>query len=390
MTIVVEPPRCRSRAQRSTRARSGRSGDRRARAARDAAPNGRRSSSPGARAARRPRELEALAPAVGARDFRGTVVVHDCDERRAASRSSSTARDAGARHPRARRDRPRRLRDGGRDRPSTAAPARSSAPAPRRTIASRRRRPSLLEPRSRRPACSRAGSQRALARRSAVVGVSIVLDHPRLTGRYRGYPSSTRRARRLARSPLRRLSQRAAGLAPRRGAARSSRASSPPSRSSPARPPSRMPRRCCAAIALARRSGSTAPLDTIVVAAPVGARRTSRASRSNPITAAAIAASASRCGSGGTRPRSRGRHGRPAAPISRRTFGHGRRRPYRALFHVLREGADRGRARRRPSGCGGGRAARARRVPARARTASAAPFADWASCAPALDARRGG
>jgi hypothetical protein len=43
----------------------------------------------------------------------------------------------------------------------------------------------------------------ALAARVVVMGVSLALDLPRLTGRYRGYPSSDEAVERLARSPLR-------------------------------------------------------------------------------------------------------------------------------------------------------------------------------------------
>src|SRR5262245_7714194 len=45
----------------------------------------------------------------------------------------------------------------------------------------------------------------ALAERVAIMGVSLTLDHPRLTGRYRGYPSSDAGVERVARSPLRAL-----------------------------------------------------------------------------------------------------------------------------------------------------------------------------------------
>jgi hypothetical protein len=43
----------------------------------------------------------------------------------------------------------------------------------------------------------------ALAERVAVAGVSLALDLPRLTGRYRGYPSSDEALERIVRSPLR-------------------------------------------------------------------------------------------------------------------------------------------------------------------------------------------
>ena len=72
-------------------------------------------------------------------------------------------------------------------------------------IARPRPAPSLLAP-SLSPTGVLAGRvAAALARQTAVTGVSIVLDHPRLSGRYRGYPSSARALTSIAHSPLRRL-----------------------------------------------------------------------------------------------------------------------------------------------------------------------------------------
>ena len=117
----------------------------------------------------------------------------------------------------------------------------------------------------------------ALARRDAVTGVSIVLDHPRLTGRYRGYPSSPRALAALARSPLRRLSTRSpgalrdvalqqlgreltAGRGPRRAARRR-----------------HTPRRCCAG---SRSAASRSPASSTRSSCRCrGSRCTSRASR---------------------------------------------------------------------------------------------------------------
>ena len=46
--------------------------------------------------------------------------------------------------------------------------------------------------------------ERELARRTAVIGASLVLNHPRLTGAFRGYPYDPEALPRIARSPLRR------------------------------------------------------------------------------------------------------------------------------------------------------------------------------------------
>jgi hypothetical protein len=47
--------------------------------------------------------------------------------------------------------------------------------------------------------------ERALTRKVPLVGVSLVLDLPRLTGPFRGYPAEPESLRRVARSPLRRV-----------------------------------------------------------------------------------------------------------------------------------------------------------------------------------------
>ena len=52
----------------------------------------------------------------------------------------------------------------------------------------------------------------ALARHTAVTGVSIVLDHPRLIGRYNGYPSSADAVAAVARFPLPRAREQPAGI----------------------------------------------------------------------------------------------------------------------------------------------------------------------------------
>ncbi len=156
-----------------------------------------------------------------------------------AARSSSTTRRAPTCGPRARRraaraDPPRRcstpISSSASRRPrrrSVAAPARSSAPARPRTIASVR----AGSVAARAVALARrdilAGKvAAALARRTAVTGVSIVLDHPRLTGPLPRLSLARRRASTaLARSPLRRLAQRASGAASRHVAAERSGAS---------------------------------------------------------------------------------------------------------------------------------------------------------------------
>src|SRR6185312_385162 len=47
--------------------------------------------------------------------------------------------------------------------------------------------------------------ERLLARRVPLLGASLVLNHPRLTGAYRGYPFERGAYTAIVRSPLRRL-----------------------------------------------------------------------------------------------------------------------------------------------------------------------------------------
>ena len=152
------------------------------------------------------RELESvLRPDAGAR-LPGHGRRPRRDELRAASRSTLGRERPRHDPPRTARGRPRRLRDGSGDLRARRRLRAARVPAGPSTIASAAPAPSLLAP-SLSPTGVLAGtaSRRRSHARRAVIGVSIVLDHPRLTGSYRGYPSSPQALDALARSPLRRV-----------------------------------------------------------------------------------------------------------------------------------------------------------------------------------------
>lgn len=323
------------------------------------------------------RELEAVLRPTRARDFRGTVVVHDASSSDllpleidggppvsihgalleadliVCVTAAETSERGGA---------CALLGACSADAISSAAPA-----------------PSLLAP-SLSPTGVLAGKvAAALARRSALTGVSIVLDHPRLTGRYRGYPFSPAAVAALARSPLRRLGNGLPG--PVRELALQRLGRELTAVAILAGPPAVSHAEALLRGVSLRGIPFTGQLDTIVVPSPWMALHAPREPL-NPITAAAA-------GLGHAL-----RLWRDASPLRaggtvvllhdlRRTFGHGPHTPYRDLFHVLRDGAT-------PVQLLAARdlAATDPRALASYRQGHAAhpvlPYVDWASCAPAL------
>ena len=75
---------------------------------------------------------------------------------------------------------------------------------------------SLLQPSASPSGALAASVERALAATTPVIGVSLVLDHPRLTGHYAGYPWSQAEIDAIARSPVRPLLNVLPGRARRR------------------------------------------------------------------------------------------------------------------------------------------------------------------------------
>jgi len=218
-----------------------------------------------------------------------------------------------------------------------------------------------------------------LRRRVPVVGLSLVLDRPRLTGPYHGYPWDPRACASLARSPLRRAVNAAPAVLRRWLVGRLTyelRAVA-----ALAGPPS-----VAHAEALVRGSAVFGvrlerQLDTIVVPLPHTGLGMPREPL-NPITAAAL-------GLGHAL-----RLWRDRSPLAEggtvvllhpftRVMGHGPQAPYRGLFAELRDGS---RPRLRATEAV---AARDRRAVAAYRAGSAPhprlPFGEWEACRSVLD-----
>jgi hypothetical protein len=221
--------------------------------------------------------------------------------------------------------------------------------------------------------------ERALAGRVGVIGASLVLDPPRLTGTFRGYPYEPAALEHLARSPLRRFSLLPGGLRRRilDGLQRELGATA-----AFAGPPS-VAHAEALLRGIARRSVQLdEPLDTLVLGMPWKHHHHPR-ERMNPVTVAAVALGlALRLWRDGFPIRDGG----TAIVVHRlgRQFVPGAQDPYRAFFHELRE---------RQSA---GSLLDAERAAARDDAAIAAyragrachplqPYADWDSCRPALD-----
>ncbi len=327
---------------------------------------------------RRPgrRELEGLLRRDRARDFRGRIVVHDCEgetlERLEidgrAHRINPALVDTdlvvtlGAGET---------VLDGG-----ATALLQACGPGTIRSAGA----VSLLEPSG--SAGWRLGSalEAELHRSVALVGLTLVLDRPRLSGSYHGYPWEPEARRALVRSPFRRIVNAAPGAVRRRLVDRLSY---------DVRVVAALAGRPSVAHAEALVRGSAvlnvpleSPLDTIVVPLPrVGAHLPREPL--NPITAAAL-------GLGHAlrlwRSRSPLREGGTIIllhPFSR-VIGHGPQAPYRVLFTALREGPHT----RRLSATEAA-AARDRRALAAYRSGGAPhprlPFADWETCAATLE-----
>jgi hypothetical protein len=221
--------------------------------------------------------------------------------------------------------------------------------------------------------------ERALAARAAVMGVSLILDHPRATSRWGGYPDDQEATERIARSPLRVLLNALPGSARRGALQRLGRELH--TVAAFAGPPS-----VAHAEALLRgvelRGTRVEPrLDAIVLPVPWMPPHHPRGAV-NPLTAA--------YGGLGLALRLwRGRfpvvEGGTAVLLHNfgRAFGHGPGAPYRALFHVLRDSHDSDRlAEAEASAAGDRRALEAYRSGNAPHPLL--PYADWAACLPAL------
>jgi hypothetical protein len=322
-------------------------------------------------------ELERLLQPARARDYRGEVIVHDC-----ADDGLRVAGDVGGM--------PLGLNPALLDTDlvvtvtaaeTTDRGGAGALPAGAAADVVRQPQPaaSLLQP-SGSPGWELAASvEAAITKRCPAMGVSLVLDHPRLSGRYRGYPWSAAGVDAAARSPLRPLLNLLPGGIRRFALQRLGREVQ--AVAVLAGPPSVAHAEALLRGIALRGARLEAPLDTIVVPLPWKGVNQPREPL-NPVTATFLALGHAL------------RLWRDAPPLRddgtvvllhdfSRTFGHGPQAPYRALFQQLRENRD-------PA-----QVVDAERAAARDDRAVAAyrdgraphpllPFADWAACQPVL------
>ena len=292
------------------------------------------------------RELERLLPPPRARArSEGRVVVHDAEDA-----GSSRSRGRLASTPRS--SRPTSSSWSAPRRPCSRRP-RNARRRLRRRDRARPRRSGLLDRGGRRLRVGSASSDRGGGRpRPRRCSVSLVLDLPRLTGTYRGYPYEPEAVRHVVRSPfpaaLRAASRRSCAGTSSRGR----RAGSTRSPRSRARPRSRTQRPSCAASSSAG-SGSTSPWTrsswgALDRAAPPARDREPCEHRRGRARARAPPAP-------GRVPGPRGRDARPR-PSALALVRPGRRRSVRGVFAALRSRPRPRGARGRGAGGGRGRA----------------------------------
>lgn len=221
--------------------------------------------------------------------------------------------------------------------------------------------------------------ERALGRNAPVLGLSLVLDRPRTTGLYRGYPWSTASLDVVRRSPFRRLLNAAPAVVRRRllaGAPRDLAALA-----ALAGPPSVAHAEALLRGIAVRSVVVDRRFDTMVVPLPWEGPHLPREPL-NPITAAALGLGHALRLWRNRPPLADGGTVVLLHPFSR-VMGHGPQAPYRTLFAALRDGGA-------AEGLGKAEAlaARDRRAVAAYRNGSAPhprlPFADWETCAGTL------
>lgn len=319
------------------------------------------------------RELERLLPPPQARAFHGRVVVHD-----AADRDLVPLGGSGVRISRSVVDTDLVVVVSSAETVVHGGPGALLAACDAHSIRAAARARSLVQAAGE-PAWALAlAVEEELRAHVALLGVSLVLDHPRLLGRFRGYPHSLEALEHVSRSPFRRLySLLPAGA--RRAILRDLRRSLATTAVFAAAPSIAHAEALVRTIEL-RGTRLAEPLDAIVVGVPWVGPHVPREPL-NPITAAATALGLAL------------RQWRDAFPVRAdgtlvlvhsltRSFVHVAHNPYRRLFEALRSG-------------GNDALSDAERVVATDERALEAyragrachpllPFADWAGCQPAL------
>ena len=223
------------------------------------------------------------------------------------------------------------------------------------------------------------GLERALARRVPVVGASLVLNHPRLPGGLRGYPYEQGALEQVARSRRRRAFSLLPG--PARAAVLQSLPRELTASAAFAGPPSVAHAEALLRGIALRSARLEAPLDALVVGIPWKTPHQPR-ERPNPVSAAAVGLGLALRLWRDAFPLVEGGTAILLHPFSRR-FSHGSQQPYRAFFGLLRDGrADDELAAAERAAARDGAARRAYREGRSCHPLL--PYADWASCAPAL------
>jgi hypothetical protein len=320
------------------------------------------------------RELERLLPPMKARAFRGRVDVHD-----ASAGELVPVGDEGVRIRRAVVEADLTLVVSSAETVVSGGPGTLLAACDAQTIR-RALAPRSLVQASGEPAWRQAlDVERSVTRAVDAVGVSLVLDHPRLTGRFRDYPHDAAGAARVPESPFRRLySLLPAGVrrAILRDLARSISATAVF-----AGAPSVAHAEALVRTVELRGTRLAEPLDAIIVGVPWIGPHVPREPL-NPITAAATAFGLAL------------RQWRDAFPLRdggtvvlahslTRSFAHAAHDPYRLLFETLRSGASDQLAEAERAAAGDDRALSAYRAGRACHPQL--PFADWAGCRPVLD-----
>jgi hypothetical protein len=320
------------------------------------------------------RDLERLLPPPQARDFRGRVLVHDAADPGLRELDLGDGTRAGIHS--AIVDAELVLAVSSAETVLHGGPAALVAACGAATIRRCAAAESLLQAAGS-PAWHLAlGVERAVAAQVPLHGVSLVLDHPRLAGRFRGYPHDRRSFDHVARSPLRRLYSLLPGSL-RRGLLRDLQRTISATDAFAGTPSVAHAEALLRAVEL-RGVPLAEPLDVLVVGIPWSSPYVPR-ELLNPITSAATSLGIAL------------RMWREHFPIRdggtlilvhslTRSFAHGTQDPYRRLFDALAGGAD--------------FAASERAVSEDARAVAAyraggachplLPYADWAGCQPAL------
>jgi hypothetical protein len=319
------------------------------------------------------RELERLLPPPRARSFRGRVLVHDAEDDSLVSLTEQVGVNEAL------VDTDVVVSVGAAETVLQGGPGTLAAACDATTVRALAGADSLVEAAGA-PEWERALQiEAALSTRAPVLGVSLVLDLPRLIGTYRGYPFEPEAVRHVVRSPFRMVFARLPDLVRREILERQMRRLDVIAAFGGT--PSVAHAEALLRGVELRGSRLAEPVDALVVGAPWIGPHLPRES-ANPVTAAFVALGLAL------------RLHRDAFPIRdggtlvlvhplSRSFAHGGRDPYAAMFHALQ-------AARSPEELAAAeehaRSNERAIAPYRAgRTCHPLlPYADWAGCAPAL------